>query len=153
MTSCHGQAFIRIILLSHLSAFSEAVSLARLVKAEIVSPYCGILINTSVRNPTLPLARFLGNRQVFKAHEEAFDIHRLYKGAQTRLSPLRLPLPQLFQPRAPAPRFQLNRSKPPSHVRTQPSRPVGGLLCHRGGYHEASGGKIPDRGNPPQAPC
>ena len=55
MTSCHGQAFIRIILLSLLSAFSEAVSLARLVKAEIVSPYSRILINTGVGNPTVPV--------------------------------------------------------------------------------------------------
>ena len=55
MTSRHGQAFIRIVLLSHLSAFSEAVSLARLVKAEIVSPYSGILINTGVGNPTLAI--------------------------------------------------------------------------------------------------
>ena len=39
------------ILLSHLSMFSEAVSLARLVKAEIVSPYSGILTNTGVGNP------------------------------------------------------------------------------------------------------
>ena len=37
-----------LILLFHLSAFSEAVSLARLVKVEIVSPYCGILINAGV---------------------------------------------------------------------------------------------------------
>ena len=51
MTSCHSQAFIRIVLLSHLSVFSEAVSLALLVKAEIVSPYSGILINTGVGNP------------------------------------------------------------------------------------------------------
>ena len=60
VTSHHGQAFIQIVLLSHLSAFSEAVSLARLVKAEIVSPYSEILINTSVRNPTVPLTLALG---------------------------------------------------------------------------------------------
>ena len=42
-----------LYLLFHLSAFSEAVSLARLVKAEIVSPYSGILINTGVGNPTV----------------------------------------------------------------------------------------------------
>ena len=55
VTSHHGQAFIRIVLLSHLSAFSEAVSLACLVEAEIVSPYSGILINTGVGNPTVPV--------------------------------------------------------------------------------------------------
>ena len=48
------------ILLFHLHAFSEAVSLARLVKAEIVSPYSGILINTGVGNPTAPLTATLG---------------------------------------------------------------------------------------------
>ena len=40
--------------------------MARLVEAEIVSPYCGILINTSVGNPTVPLEKFLRNRQVFR---------------------------------------------------------------------------------------
>ena len=44
VTSHHGQAFIRIVLLSHLRVSCEAVSLARLVEAEIVSPYLGILI-------------------------------------------------------------------------------------------------------------
>ena len=53
MTSHHGQVFIRIVLLSHLNAFSKAVSLARLVKAEIVSPYYGILIDTGVGNPAV----------------------------------------------------------------------------------------------------
>ena len=36
--------------------FRDAVLLARLVVADIVSPYCGILINTSVGNPTVQLA-------------------------------------------------------------------------------------------------
>ena len=40
--------------------------MARLVEAEIVSSYCGILVNTSVGNPTVPLGRFLKNRQVFR---------------------------------------------------------------------------------------
>ena len=60
MTSHNCQVFIRIVLLSHLSAFSKAVSLARLVKAEIVSPYSGILINTGV--VTQPLLGLLGDR-------------------------------------------------------------------------------------------
>ena len=47
-------------LLFHLSAFSEAVSLARLVKAEIVPPYSGILINMGVGNPTAPSIAALG---------------------------------------------------------------------------------------------
>ena len=51
------------------SAYCEAVSLTRLVKAEIVSPYHEILINTGMGNPTTPLIVALGkqaipNRQV-----------------------------------------------------------------------------------------
>ena len=36
------------------STYYEAVSLTCLVKAEIVSPYHGILINTGMGNPTVP---------------------------------------------------------------------------------------------------
>ena len=64
VTSCHGQAFIRIVLLSHHNAFSEAVSLARLVKAEIVSPYHGILINAGMGNPTAPSITVFGEQEV-----------------------------------------------------------------------------------------
>ena len=60
----HDQAFIRVVSLSHLSASCEAVSLARLVKAEIVSPYPGILINTGVGNPTAPFITALGDKRV-----------------------------------------------------------------------------------------
>ena len=42
------------------STFLDAVPLACLVKAEIVSPYCRILINTGVGNPTVPFAQPLG---------------------------------------------------------------------------------------------
>ena len=42
------------------SAYCEAVSLTRLVKAEIVSPYHGILINTGMGNPTVPSIMVLG---------------------------------------------------------------------------------------------
>ena len=35
-----------------------------LVKAEIMSRYCGIPINMGLGNPTLPFARPLGNRRV-----------------------------------------------------------------------------------------
>ena len=66
MTSHHDQVFIRIILLSHLSVFSEAVSLARLVKAEIVCPFYGILINTDVGNP---------NRAIYHGVWEASEFY------------------------------------------------------------------------------
>ena len=55
-----AKPLFELFLLFHLSAFSEAVSLARLVKAEIVSPYSGILINTGVGDPTAPLITVLG---------------------------------------------------------------------------------------------
>ena len=40
--------------------FQDVVLLAHLVEAEIVSPYCGILINTGVGNPTVPFTQPLG---------------------------------------------------------------------------------------------
>ena len=53
--------YLNRFLLYHLSAFSEAVSLARLVEAEIVFPLNpGGLINTDVGNPTAPLMVTLG---------------------------------------------------------------------------------------------
>ena len=51
----------------YFELFSSAVPrlemrfpLARLVKAEIVSPYYGILINTGMGNPTVPFTQPLG---------------------------------------------------------------------------------------------
>ena len=46
--------------------FETRFPLARLVEAEIVSPYCGILINTGMGNLTVPSARPLGNRRVLR---------------------------------------------------------------------------------------
>ena len=45
-------------------AYYEAVSLTRLVKAEIVSPYYGILINTGLGNLTTPLIIALGKQAI-----------------------------------------------------------------------------------------
>ena len=41
----------------------------------------------------------------------------------------------------------------PHHVRIQPSRPVGGSFCHRGGHCEARRSEVSDPGNPPSASC
>ena len=49
----------RFFTTSH-SAHCEAVSLTRLVKAEIMSPYHGILINTGMGNPPVPSIVALG---------------------------------------------------------------------------------------------
>ena len=46
--------------------FETQLSLARLIKVEIVSPYYGIFISTSVGNPTVLRERFLRNRQVLR---------------------------------------------------------------------------------------
>ena len=46
--------------LSAIPRFEMRFSLARLVKAEIMSPYCGILINMGVGNPTMPFTQPLG---------------------------------------------------------------------------------------------
>ena len=40
--------------------FKTRLLLARLVEAEIVSPYCGILINAGMGNPTVPFIQPLG---------------------------------------------------------------------------------------------
>ena len=47
--------------------YREAVFLARLVEAEIVSPYHGILINTGVGNPTAPSITALGGYEFYQA--------------------------------------------------------------------------------------
>ena len=46
--------------LSAIPCFEMRFPLARLVKAEIVSPYRGILINAGMGNPTVPFIQPLG---------------------------------------------------------------------------------------------
>ena len=60
MTSHHGLVIIRTFFSTSYYTYCEAVSLARLVEAEIVSPYHGILINTGVVNLTVPSIMVLG---------------------------------------------------------------------------------------------
>ena len=48
------------LFLSAVARFKMRFPLARLVKAEIVSPYCGIFINAGVGNPTVPFTQPLG---------------------------------------------------------------------------------------------
>ena len=45
---------------SAVPRFGTRFSLARLVEAEIVSPYCGILINTGMGNPIVSFTQPLG---------------------------------------------------------------------------------------------
>ena len=60
MASRHGPVIIGTDFLNQHRTYREVVSLARLVEAEIVSPYSGILINTGVGNRTVPLITALG---------------------------------------------------------------------------------------------
>ena len=60
MTSYYCPVIIRTVFLNQPLHICEAVFLARLVEAEIVSPYSGILTNTGVGNPTTPLTAALG---------------------------------------------------------------------------------------------
>ena len=46
------------------NAYHEAVSVTRLVKAEIMSPYYGILINAGMGNLTMPLTVALGKQVI-----------------------------------------------------------------------------------------
>ena len=62
VTCPYGRVIIRTVFLvtTSQSAYCEAVSLTRLVKAEIMSPYDGILINTGMGNPPVPSIVALG---------------------------------------------------------------------------------------------
>ena len=57
MTSRHGPVIIQTVFHNQHYTRCEAVLLARLVEAEIVSPYHGILINTDVGNLTMPVTQ------------------------------------------------------------------------------------------------
>ena len=88
----------------------EAVSLACLVEAEIVSPYHGILINTGVGNPTALSTRRLGNKRVSRASGEAHGFYCLYKEIRIPLFHPRLLLPLLIH----SPSLELQH--PSSHL-------------------------------------
>ena len=120
MTSRHGQAFIQIILLFHLSAFSEAVSLARLVKAEIVSPIYGILINTDVGNPTTPFTMALGRQASFTRLVGTHSRIHPYKGIRIHLFTYAFFLLCLSISRA------LELQRPSQHLPPQPSPAMSG---------------------------
>ena len=55
-----AQSLFDPFFLTSYRTYREAVLLARLVKAEIVSPYHGVLINTGVGNPNMPSIMALG---------------------------------------------------------------------------------------------
>ena len=59
--------------------------MARLVKAEIVYPFYGILINTDVGNPTAPFITALGRQASFTRLVGAHSRIRPYKGIRIHL--------------------------------------------------------------------
>ena len=62
---CHyGQVIIQTVFLftTSQSTYCEAVSSTRLVKAEIMSPYHGIIINMGMGNLTAPLITVSGRQ-------------------------------------------------------------------------------------------
>ena len=69
-------------------------------------------------NPTIAWVQLLGNKQVFEAQEETFDICSLYIGVQTCLFLPRLPLSQPLLPRVPTPGFR----SPPAPIISGSSR-------------------------------
>ena len=125
-------------LLSHLIAFSEAVSLARLIRAEIVPPYSGILINTDVGNPTVPVA----TPPLSKASPErsrrrllVFSLFiigpRLVSFLQSSVEPS--PCSQFQHPEP-----QIRALRTFNNVRLRPSGSVDALLRHGGGRAKAA---------------
>src|SRR4051812_2695239 len=87
-----------------------------------MSAYCGILVNTSLGNPTVSFARPLGNRRVLRlVGGGALDINCLYKRIKIQIfTPCLLPS-SASHPQAPAPNLQ---SFPPPP--TSPAMPGSG---------------------------
>ena len=137
MTSCHGQAFIRIILLFHLSVFSEAVSLAHLVKAEIVSPYSGILINTDVGNPTAPVATPPPSEASSKRSRGRLLVFFLFIMRPRPVLFLQFSIQSAPRPEFQHPALQIRVPSIFDNVRPRPTRPVDALLHHGGGRAKA----------------
>src|SRR4051812_37241347 len=107
--------------LLHLSTFCEAVSLARLVKAEIVSPIYGILINTDVGNTTAPFITTLGRQASFTRLVRTHSRIRPYKGIRIHLFTYAFFLLCLSIFRA------LELQRPSPHFPTQPSTAMSGV--------------------------
>src|SRR4051812_25451105 len=128
--------------------FCEAISLARLVEADIVSPYRGILINTDVGNPTVPSITTLGGRAGFTRLVGTHSFVRPYKGTRVHLFPS-MPSSSFAHPfphtRAPAPKPTFSSSTFSSYVRS--GRQVDGILHHGGTHQEAEGSRILVRGH------
>ena len=123
--------------------FCEAVCFARLIKAEIVYPFYGFLINTDVGNP---------NRALYHAPsiegesrtvtETALGILPLYNRTKARF--FSSILHRIFSSlQVPTPRAQIRVLRTFNYVRLRSSGPVDALLCHGGGRAKAARGQVP----------
>ena len=59
-----ARSLFRTVFLNQHCTYRKAIFLTRLVEAEIVSPYHGILINTGMGNPTMPSIVVLGKQAI-----------------------------------------------------------------------------------------
>ena len=121
------------------------VLLAHLVKAEIVSPlFTGFsLMQAWVTQPSpgynsLVIGKFRDPRG------DAQYSGPLYRDPVSSSS---LALASSSTPATPSSNPRVPIATSPNHVRIQPSGPVGGFFCHRGGYSEAPRSEVSDPGN------
>ena len=110
--------------------FSEVVSLACLVKAEIVSPYSDILINMGVGNPVVPV----GTPPLSKASPQR-SRGRLLVFSLFIMRPRLVLFLQSSIESAPRPEFQhpglqTRALQTFDNVRLRPTRPVDALFRH-----------------------
>ena len=119
---------------SHLSAFSKAVSLARLVKAEIVSPYSGILINTGVGNPTVPVGTSPLSKASPKRSWGGLLVFNLFIKRPRLDSFLSISIKSASHCEFQHPKLQIRALRTSDDVWFRPSRPVDAFL-HYGRRH------------------
>ena len=126
--------------LFHLSVFCEAVSLARLVKAEIVCPpFTGFSSIQTWVTQSCPLACFLDYRRVPSGYGEGSWYSTSYKETRALLL---FSNPKTSSPVASSSNTLGSRFRAPQtfdNVRFRPSRPMDALLHHGRGRAKAEG--------------
>ena len=113
---------------SHLSAFSEAVSLARLVKEEIVSPYSGILINMGVGNPVVPVGTPPPSKASLERSRGRLLVFNLFIKRPRLHSFLSISIESAPRLEFQHPKLQIQALRTFDDVRLRPARPVDAFL-------------------------